>query len=60
MGNVNGLPAHILLVHAIVILLPLAAVLLMLTNGRIAGIYITRNPDKLRRVAEAVAMPAAR
>jgi hypothetical protein len=31
MGTVNGLPAHILLVHAIVVLLPLAALLLVLT-----------------------------
>ncbi|GIE53669.1 hypothetical protein Ani05nite_72030 [Amorphoplanes nipponensis] len=30
MGSVNGLPAHILLVHAIVVLLPLAALLLVL------------------------------
>ena len=29
MGSVNGLPAHVLLVHAIVVLLPLAAVLLV-------------------------------
>jgi hypothetical protein len=31
MGTVNGLPAHILLVHAIVVLLPLAALLVLLT-----------------------------
>ncbi|MFF1819672.1 DUF2231 domain-containing protein [Kribbella sp. NPDC058245] len=31
MQTVNGLPAHVLLVHAIVVLLPLAAVLLALT-----------------------------
>lgn len=31
MTTVNGLPAHILLVHAIVVLLPLTAVLLVLT-----------------------------
>src|SRR4051794_22142570 len=31
MGTVNGLPAHILLVHAIVVLLPLSAALLVLT-----------------------------
>jgi hypothetical protein len=31
MTTVNGLPAHILLVHAIVVLLPLAAFLLVLT-----------------------------
>ncbi|GAA2652802.1 DUF2231 domain-containing protein [Paractinoplanes durhamensis] len=32
MSTVNGLPAHILLVHAIVVLLPLAALLLVLTS----------------------------
>lgn len=31
MGEVNGLPAHILLVHAVVVLLPLNALLLVLT-----------------------------
>ncbi|WP_328324696.1 hypothetical protein OHA70_33935 [Kribbella sp. NBC_00382] len=31
MTTVNGLPAHVLLVHAIVVLLPLSALLLMLT-----------------------------
>ncbi|MEV4702155.1 DUF2231 domain-containing protein [Actinoplanes sp. NPDC049316] len=31
MGTVNGLPAHILLVHAVVVLLPLTALLLVLT-----------------------------
>ena len=31
MSTVNGLPAHILLVHAVVVLLPLAALLLVLT-----------------------------
>jgi predicted membrane protein DUF2231 len=31
MSTVNGLPAHILLVHAVVVLLPLAAFLLVLT-----------------------------
>ena len=37
MGTVNGLPAHILLVHAIVVLLPLAALLLVLTAVWPAG-----------------------
>jgi hypothetical protein len=32
MQTVNGLPAHVLLVHAIVVLLPLAAALLVLTT----------------------------
>jgi hypothetical protein len=43
MTSVNGLPAHILLVHAIVVLLPLAAALLVLSavwspaRNRLAG-----------------------
>lgn len=43
MSTINGLPAHILLVHAIVVLLPLAALLLVLTaiwpsaRSRLAG-----------------------
>ena len=31
MGTIDGLPAHIMLVHALVVLLPLAALLLVLT-----------------------------
>lgn len=31
MNTLNGLPAHVLLVHAVVVLLPLAALLLVLT-----------------------------
>ncbi|GAB1692638.1 hypothetical protein KRM28CT15_44410 [Krasilnikovia sp. M28-CT-15] len=31
MSTINGLPAHVLLVHAILVLLPLAAVLLVVT-----------------------------
>ena len=44
MTTVNGLPAHILLVHAIVVLLPLSALLLVLTavwapaRRRLAGL----------------------
>jgi len=43
MTTVNGLPAHVLLVHAIVVLLPLSALLLVLTafwpaaRARLAG-----------------------
>jgi hypothetical protein len=33
MSTINGLPAHILLVHAIVVLLPLSALLLVLSAG---------------------------
>src|SRR4051794_38395489 len=44
MSTINGLPAHVLLVHAIVVLLPLSAVLLVLTalwpaaRRRLAGL----------------------
>jgi hypothetical protein len=31
MSTINGLPAHVLLVHAIVVLIPLSAILLLLT-----------------------------
>ncbi|WP_329045004.1 hypothetical protein OG738_26925 [Amycolatopsis sp. NBC_01488] len=43
MTTINGLPAHILLVHAIVVLLPLSALLLVLSSlwpkarGKLAG-----------------------
>ena len=43
MTTVNGLPAHVLLVHAIVVLLPLSALVLVLTalwpaaRGKLAG-----------------------
>ena len=43
MSTINGLPAHILLVHAVVVLLPLSAVLLAVTalwpaaRSRLAG-----------------------
>jgi hypothetical protein len=43
MTTVNGLPAHVLLVHAIVVLLPLAALLLVISavwpaaRGKLAG-----------------------
>jgi hypothetical protein len=43
MTTLNGLPAHVLLVHAIVVLLPLAALLLVLSavwpaaRGKLAG-----------------------
>jgi hypothetical protein len=54
MGTVNGLPAHILLVHAIVVLLPLAALLLVLTavwpaaswNGRFSSTTTQDGPGR--------------
>ncbi|WP_436535763.1 DUF2231 domain-containing protein [Actinoplanes sp. HUAS TT8] len=42
MSTINGLPAHILLVHAVVVLLPLSALLLVLT-----AVW----PDARRRLA---------
>lgn len=57
MGIVNGLPAHVLLVHAIVVLLPLAAVLLVVTaiwprmRARFAG------PNALLSVLVVVLVP---
>ncbi|SOR29276.1 RNA polymerase sigma factor [Methylorubrum extorquens] len=54
--RVDGLPGFVSLERGGV----LQVTALEIRDGRIAGIYITRNPDKLRRVAEAVAMPAAR
>jgi hypothetical protein len=57
MGTVNGLPAHVLLVHAIVVLLPLAALLLVSTviwpgaRARLAG------PNALLSVLVLVLVP---
>jgi len=57
MTTVNGLPAHILLVHAIVVLLPLTALLLVLTTvwpparARLAG------PNAILAVAVVVLIP---
>ena len=45
-----------MLYHGVTTLIALTKI----RDGRIAGIYITRNPDKLRRVAEAVAIPDVR
>ena len=52
--RVDGLPGFVSLERGV-----LQVSALEIRDGRIAGIYITRNPDKLRRVAEAVAMPPA-
>jgi hypothetical protein len=57
MNTVNGLPAHILLVHAIVVLLPLTALLLVLTavwpvaRARLAG------PNAVLAVAVVILVP---
>ncbi|MDV2984773.1 UNVERIFIED_CONTAM: sigma-70 family RNA polymerase sigma factor [Methylobacteriaceae bacterium AG10] len=54
-ARVDGLPGFVSLERGGV----LQVTALEIRDGRIAGIYITRNPDKLRHVAEAVAMPRA-
>ncbi|MGW4528284.1 DUF2231 domain-containing protein [Amycolatopsis sp. NPDC004378] len=57
MTTINGLPAHILLVHAIVVLLPLSAVLLVVSSfwpkarGKLAG------PNALLAVLVTVLVP---
>ncbi len=57
MNTINGLPAHILLVHAIVVLVPLAAFLLVLTavwpaaRARLAG------PNAILAVGSLVMIP---
>ncbi|MEV7627716.1 hypothetical protein [Actinoplanes sp. NPDC089786] len=57
MGTVNGLPAHILLVHAIVVLLPLAAVLLVLTAWWPAARRRLAGPNVLLSAATLVLVP---
>ncbi|GAB3147447.1 hypothetical protein GCM10027258_40840 [Amycolatopsis stemonae] len=57
MTTINGLPAHILLVHAIVVLLPLSAVLLVVSSfwpkarGKLAG------PNALLAVLVTILVP---
>jgi len=57
MTTVNGLPAHVLLVHAIVVLLPLSALLLVLSalwpaaRGKLAG------PNAILSVVVVVLVP---
>lgn len=41
MQTVNGLPAHVLLVHAVVVLLPLSAAVLVLTAERLGDGILT-------------------
>jgi hypothetical protein len=57
MTTVNGLPAHILLVHAIVVLLPLAALLLVLTAVRPAARRRLAGPNAILSVLVVVLVP---
>ncbi|MFI7547497.1 DUF2231 domain-containing protein [Actinoplanes sp. NPDC049599] len=57
MGSVNGLPAHILLVHAIVVLLPLAALLLVLTAAWPAARRRLAAPNAILSVLVVVLVP---
>jgi hypothetical protein len=57
MGTVNGLPAHILLVHAIVVLLPLAALLLVLTAVWPAARRRLAGPNAILSVLVVVLVP---
>lgn len=57
MGTVNGLPAHILLVHAIVVLLPLSASLLVLTAVSAAVRRRLAGPNAILSVAVVVLVP---
>jgi len=57
MTTVNGLPAHILLVHAIVVLLPLAALLLVLSALWPAGRRKVAGPNAILSVLVVVLVP---
>jgi hypothetical protein len=57
MQTVNGLPAHVLLVHAIVVLLPLAAVLLALTALWPAARRRLAGPNLVLSLAVVVLVP---
>lgn len=57
MGTINGLPAHILLVHAIVVLLPLAALLLVLCAAWPAARRRFAGPNALLSVIVVILVP---
>jgi hypothetical protein len=57
MQTVNGLPAHVLLVHAIVVLLPLSAVLLVLTALWPAARRRLAGPNAILAVLVVVLVP---
>jgi len=57
MTTVNGLPAHVLLVHAIVVLLPLSALLLVLTALWPAARAKLAGPNAILAVLVVVLVP---
>jgi hypothetical protein len=57
MTTVNGLPAHVLLVHAIVVLLPLAALLLVLTAVWPAARHRLAGPNAILSLVVVVLVP---
>jgi len=57
MTTVNGLPAHILLVHATVVLLPLAALLLVLTAAWPAARRRLAGPNVILSIVVVVLVP---
>lgn len=57
MNTINGLPAHILLVHAIVVLVPLAAFLLVLTALWPAARRLLAGPNAILAVVTLVMIP---
>ena len=57
MTTVNGLPAHIMLVHAIVVLLPLAALLLVLTAGWPPARHRLAGPNAILSVVVVALVP---
>lgn len=59
-ATVNGLPAHILLVHAIVVLLPVAALLLVLTAVWPAASRRLAGPNAILSLVVVVLVPTPR
>lgn len=57
MNTINGLPAHILLVHAIVVLIPLAAFLLILTAVWPAARRRLAGPNAILAVGSLILIP---
>jgi len=57
MTTVNGLPAHILLVHATVVLLPLAALLLVMTAAWPAARRRLAGPNAILSIVVVVLVP---
>lgn len=57
MQTVNGLPAHVLLVHAVVVLLPLSAALLALTALWPAGRRRLAGPNAVLSVLVVILVP---